>query len=117
MTAEHRVTPEEMERAVLRLLAGTPPAALANALDSDVHHVLAWAQIYVNAGRVALRPGSQGKMPAIDSMADSATQGTPQIADGQCGDAPAGGSAGAETGRVGDALLASDLQRRRRPSG
>jgi len=102
MTAEHGVTPEEMERAVLRLLAGTPPATLADALDSDVHQVLAWAQIYVNAGRVALRPGSQGKTPAIDSMADSATQGDPRVADRHCGDAPAGGSAGSEIGQGGD---------------
>lgn len=99
MTAASGITPEEKERAVLHLLAGAPPAKLADALAIDVHEVLAWAQVYLHAGRAALA----SRTPAGGPVTGSTTRCDAQVADKQGDDGPGGGSAGTEGGKGGSA--------------
>lgn len=90
MTACFDVPPDEKERVVLRLLAGTAPATLADALGVHVRDVLAWASAYLEAGRAVFR----SETPAGNPFAGRTGRCDPGCADESDGDEVSGDATG-----------------------
>jgi hypothetical protein len=72
---------------------------VADGLAIDVHEVLAWAQVYLHAGRAALA----SRTSAGDPVAGATTRCDAHVADRKGDDGPGRGSAGTEGGQGGGA--------------